>query len=209
VIRAAASGAPCARASRAGAALATVCLALAGCVTAPVKSPGATQNWEARRAELQQQGDFELKGRLAVAAGKEGFNARLRWQQDGATSALALDGPLGVGGVRISTNGTDIEVLNSKGERLDSEAARREISARLGFEPPLTSLRYWVLGAPDPASPAEETLDEQQRLAKLIQNGWDIEYAAYATVDGKWLPSRMTLKRDDVRVRVLVDGWQS
>jgi outer membrane lipoprotein LolB len=182
--------------------------ALAGCVTTPPQAPAVAQNWEARRAELQQQSAFDLKGRLAVAAGKEGFNARLRWQQDGAQSSLALDGPLGVGGVRISTNGTDIEVLNSKGERLDSEAARTEIATRLGFEPPLSSLRYWVLGAPDPATRAEETLDEQQRLARLIQNGWDIEYATYAEVNGKWLPSRMNLKRDDVRVRVLVDGWQ-
>ena len=185
-----------------------VSLALSACVTTPTKPPAQAQDWNARRAELQQQSEFELKGRLAVAAGKEGFNARLRWQQQGERSALALDGPLGVGGVRISTNGTDIEVQNSKGEHLDSEAARAEIAARLGFEPPLESLRYWVLGAPDPASPAEETLDEQQRLAKLVQNGWDIEYATYSEVNGKWLPSRMTLTRNDVRVRMLVDGWQ-
>lgn len=182
-------------------------LVLVGCVTTPTKT-AEPQNWEVRRTELQRQDRFELKGRLAVAAGKEGFNARLRWQQQGTSSSLALDGPLGVGGVRIATSGTDIEVLNSKGERLDSEAARHEITARLGFEPPLTSLRYWVLGAPDPASRAEETLDAQQRLARLVQDGWDIEYASYAEVNGKWLPSRLTLERDDVRVRVLVDGWQ-
>jgi outer membrane lipoprotein LolB len=192
-----------------GAMLACASLALTACVTTPTKPLGPAQDWDARRAELQQQSDFELKGRLAVAAGKEGFNARLRWQQQGTKSDLALDGPLGVGGVRISTNGTDIEVLNSKGERLDSEAARNEITARLGFEPPLDSLRFWVLGAPDPVHAAEETLDELQRLSRLIQDGWDIEYAAYADVNGKWFPSRMTLKRDDVRVRVLVDGWQT
>ncbi len=195
----------------AGAILACASLALTACVTAPSKPSGPAgpaQDWDARRAELQQQNNFELKGRLAVAAGKEGFNARLRWQQQGTQSDLALDGPLGVGGVRISTNGTDIEVVNSKGERLDNEAARNEITARLGFEPPLDSLRFWVLGAPDPVHAAEETLDELQRLSRLIQDGWDIEYAAYADVSGKWFPSRMTLKKNDVRVRVLVDGWQ-
>jgi outer membrane lipoprotein LolB len=192
-----------------GAMLACASLALTACVTTPTSPLGPAQDWDARRAELQQQSEFELKGRLAVAAGKEGFNARLRWQQQGTKSDLALDGPLGVGGVRISTNGTDIEVLNSKGERLDSEAARNEITARLGFEPPLDSLRFWVLGAPDPGHAAEETLDELQRLSRLIQDGWDIEYAAYADVNGKWFPSRMTLKRNDVRVRVLVDGWQT
>jgi outer membrane lipoprotein LolB len=196
---------------RAGAALAIFVLILSACATAPVKTSGEVppaQSWDARRAEMQQQDDFELKGRLAVAAGKEGFNARLRWEQQGANSSLALDGPMGVGGVRISTNGSDLEVLNSRGQRLDSEAARAEIATRLGFEPPLASLRYWVLGVPNPAIPAEETLDSQQRLERLLQDGWDIEYASYSTFDGKWLPVRMTLRRDDVRVRVFVDGWQ-
>jgi outer membrane lipoprotein LolB len=190
--------------------LATAALCLAGCATAPVKTTGEVpaQTWDARRAEMQQRDNFELKGRLAVAAGKEGFNARLRWEQQGATSSLALDGPMGVGGVRISTNGSDFEVLNSRGQRLDSEAARIEIATRLGFEPPITSLRYWVLGVPNPAMPAEETLDSQQRLERLLQDGWDVEYLSYAAFDGKWLPVRMTLRRDDVRVRVFVDGWQ-
>jgi outer membrane lipoprotein LolB len=190
--------------------LATAALHLAGCASAPVKTTGdvPAQSWDARRAEMQQQDSFELKGRLAVAAGKEGFNARLRWEQQGASSSLALDGPMGVGGVRISTNGSDLEVLNSRGQRLDSEAARTEIATRLGFEPPLTSLRYWVLGVPNPALPAEETLDSQQRLERLLQDGWDIEYLSYSAFEGKWLPVRMTLRREDVRVRVFVDGWQ-
>lgn len=185
-------------------------LCIAGCATAPVRTSGEVpaQIWDARRAEMQQRDSFELKGRLAVAAGKEGFNARLRWEQQGANSSLALDGPMGVGGVRIMSNGSELEVLNSRGQRLDSEAARTEIETRLGFEPPLASLRYWVLGVPNPAMPAEETLDSQQRLERLVQDGWDIEYLSYSAFDGKWLPVRMTLRRDDVRVRVFVDGWQ-
>ncbi len=195
---------------RAGAALAISLLLIAGCATAPVKTSGEVpaQAWDTRRAELQQRDSFELKGRLAVASGKEGFNARLRWEQQGANSSLALDGPMGVGGVRISSNGSDLEVLNSRGQRLDSEAARAEIETRLGFEPPLASLRYWVLGVPNPSMPAEETLDSQQRLERLVQDGWDIEYMSYAAFDGNWLPVRMTLRRNDVRVRVFVDGWQ-
>jgi len=114
-----------------------------------------------------------------------------------------------VGGVRITTNGESLVVINARGQQLDSETARQEVAARLGFEPPLESLRYWVLGVPDPAKPADEVLDDQQRLATLRQDGWVIEYTGYSAVDGQWLPSRMTLRRDDVRVRLLVDRWNS
>lgn len=193
--------------------IAALCFAvswLAACKTVPPQpAPGPAEPWEVRRAALQQRDRFDLNGRIAVAAAQEGFNAKLRWKQQGTRSNLALDGPLGVGGVRITSDGHTLNVVNSRGQQLDSDAARSEIAARLGFEPPLESLRYWVLGVPDPSHPADEVLDDSQRLATLRQDGWQIDYGTYTTVGGQWLPSRMTLKRDDVRVRLLVDGWGS
>ena len=187
-----------------------VTLALTACKTLPPASaPGPTAPWEVRRAALQSRTTFDLSGRIAVAAAQEGFNAKLRWQQQGKSSQLALDGPLGVGGVRITSNGDSLTVLNSRGEKLDSEAARHEIEARLGFEPPISSLRYWVLGVPDPARPADEKLDDTQRLATLQQDGWQITYGAYTDVQGEALPSKVTLTRENVRVRLVVDGWGS
>ena len=185
-----------------------VAAALTGCKTLPV-APLPSEPWEVRRAALQARDNFDLSGRIAVAAAQDGFNAKLRWQQEGTRSQLALDGPLGVGGVRITSDGNSLSVLNSRGEQLDSEAAKREIETRLGFEPPMASLRYWVLGVPDPAHPADEHLDDSRRLATLNQDGWQIDYGAYTDVRGQALPSKVTLKRDDVRVRLVVDGWGS
>jgi len=179
---------------------------LAGCKSLPV-APLPSEPWEVRRAALQARENFDMNGRIAVAAAQEGFNAKLRWEQKGARSQLALDGPLGVGGVRITSDGKDMSVVNARGEQLDSEAARREIEARLGFEPPLGSLRYWVLGVPDPSHPADEQLDDSKRLASLSQDGWQVEYGGYTEVRGQALPSKVTLKRENVRVRLVVDGW--
>lgn len=183
---------------------------LAGCQTMPaMREPTAPIPWDARRAELQQRDRFELRGRVAVAAAGQGFNARLRWEQAGTKAQLALDGPLGVGGVQVVSDGATLTVANSKGERLDSEAARSELTNRLGFEPPIDSLRYWVLGVPDPSQPAEETLDSDQRLVSLQQNGWQIDYTKYVAVGNRWYPQKMTLKRGDVRVRLVVDNWDA
>ena len=183
--------------------------ALAGCRTAPVQPPSA-QSWDMRRPELQARDRFELKGRVAVASGAEGFNARLRWVQDGARSQVALEGPLGAGGMQVTADGPHLSIITSRGERLDSEAARTELTARLGFEPPLDSLRYWILGVPDPTRPATEALDtQQQRLESLQQSGWQIDYGRYMAVGREWLPARLTLQRAGVRVRLIVDGWNS
>ena len=182
---------------------------LAACRTTPPAAP-APSSWQQRRPELQARAHFALKGRVAVAAGGQGFNASLRWMQEGAASQVSLEGPLGAGAVHISAQGNDLNIATANGRKLESDAARAELSARLGFDPPLASLRYWVPGVPDPAQPAAETLDEaHQRLAQLDQDGWRIDYGSYVAVGAEWLPARVTLVRDDVRVKLIVDNWQS
>jgi len=181
---------------------------LAGCRTLPpAPLPGAS--WETRRPQLQSLEHFQLHGRVAVAAGGEGFNASLLWTQDGTRSEVTLGGPLGVGGAQLTATGDELTVVTSRGEHIESAAAHAELAARLGFDPPLASLRYWVLGVPDPTQPATESLDPaQQRLSGLTQGGWHVEYQSYESAGDGALPARLTLQRDAVRVRLLVDGWQ-
>jgi outer membrane lipoprotein LolB len=158
---------------------------------------------------LQARDRFELKGRVAVATGSDGFNARLRWTQAGKQTHMSLDGPLGAGGVQVTSDGSAVSIVTSRGDRLDNDAARAELTNRLGFDPPINSLRYWVLGVPAPGHPAQESLDSQQRLATLEQDGWQILYTGYMSVGGEWLPSKLTLQRQGVRLRLVVDGWNS
>ncbi|HEV2270560.1 MAG TPA: lipoprotein insertase outer membrane protein LolB [Steroidobacteraceae bacterium] len=182
-------------------------LTLAGCQTVPV-APARSVAWSVRRPALQSLHRFGLNGRVAVAVGKQGFNAGLRWTQAAAVTHLALTGPLGAGGVEVTADGGNLSVVTSSGKRLGNADARTELEDKLGFEPPLTSLRYWVLGVPDPSAPASVRLDSQQRLTQLTQDGWRIDYSAYMPVGAEWLPRLLTLRREGVRVRMVVDGWQ-
>ena len=194
---------------RAGAVIALV--VLAGCRTtppAPIAFPAAPP-WELRKPQLQALARFELRGRVGVTTGHDGFNANLRWAQDGAHTQLTLEGPLGVGAVQVSASGADLTIVAANGTQLDSDAAHRELTARLGFDPPLTSLRYWILGVPDPSSGATEEVDTgQQRLRALNQGGWHVDYPQYLASGTQWLPARLTLRREQVRVKMVVDDWQ-
>lgn len=182
-------------------------LTLAGCQTVPV-APAPTLAWSVRRQALQNLERFGLDGRVAVAVGNQGFNAGIRWAQSGAMTRLTLTGPLGAGGVEVTADGADLSVITSRGKRLGNTAARAELQDKLGFEPPLTSIRYWVLGVPAPGAPGAVHLDAQHRLTELTQSGWQIDYASYMPVGAEWLPRLLTLRRAGVRVRMVVDGWQ-
>jgi outer membrane lipoprotein LolB len=190
-------------------------LLLAACqsVPKPVAPTAAPEQvlagWPARRALLQSRTQFTTRGRIGVVAGSDGFNGRLRWVQDGARSTVSLDGPLGVGGVRISVAAGALTMTTPSGEALDSQAAHDELVRRMGFEPPLQSLRYWIQGVPDPASPSTETPDAAGYLGALVQAGWSVTFGAYMqTADGA-LPQKVTVERGTVRVRLILESWSS
>jgi outer membrane lipoprotein LolB len=187
----------------------TVALAvlLAGCATLPKPAAIPPQPWAQRLAALQAISHFDLQGRLAASTGSEGFSAGLRWQQQDDRTTIDLSAPLGFGAAHIEQSATSLQLTTSKGLTLDSSAATDELRATLGFEPPLASLRYWILGAIDPASGAQQSFDPQQRLARLQQDGWQVDYSEYVLVQQQWLPRRLTVTRGSLRLRVVLDTW--
>jgi outer membrane lipoprotein LolB len=182
-------------------------LLLAACATAPPKSV-APVDWEQRLPALQAIARFDLEGRIAASNGKDGFSAGLRWQQTNDTAKLDLSAPLGFGAAHIEETAGDLKITTSQGVTLEHAAASQELAATLGFEPPLPSLRYWVLGASDPNFRSEESIDAQQRLSHLEQDGWQVEYTEYTLVGQQWLPRRLTVTRQSLHLKLVIDNWR-
>ena len=160
-------------------------------------------SWPERRASLQGWQRYAIEGRVAVKAGDEGFTAALRWAQANERSTLELQGPLGSGAVRFEHSPQQAP--------LETAAAREALEAQLGFALPVESLRYWLLGVPDPAAVAEESvLESGGRLGALQQGGWRIDYPRYAAVAGSRLelPETIEIRRDPVRLRVRIARWE-
>ena len=179
---------------------------MSACASLP-QPIGAPIPWPQRLATLQAVTRFELAGRLAASNGSEGFSAGLRWRQQDQRATIDLSAPLGFGAAHIEQTGDALQLTTSKGLTLEGTAASDELAATLGFEPPLESLRFWILGASDPASEAQQSLDGEQRLARLDQGGWQVDYADYVLVQQQWLPRRLTVTRGSLRLRLVVDGW--
>lgn len=175
-------------------------LALGGCAglrAVPLPDRELPVDWDARRSALQSWAGYDLRGRVAVARGDDGFSGALRWVQAGARASLEIDGPLGVGGARF-----ELDPARADGAALEQA---------LGVPVPVASLRYWLLGVPDPALAAVETVDDRRsRLVALQQAGWNVGFTRYAPVPGTRLelPQRIEVSREGVRVRVLVEAWQ-
>ncbi len=208
-----------ARARYAGAAVALPLLLMAlltGCVGAvrpPPVSAVVLAPLAERRAALQAVQSFQLEGRLAAAVAGEGFNANIGWTQRGDRTELDLRAPLGFGAARVVRDAGQLTLEASRGEHFSGPLASEQLTQRLGFEPPLGSLRWWVLGVPDPtvALFTQQLSADGQTVSAIDQLGWHIEYSEYgrygSTLAAAQLPRRLTLTRDQVRLRLVVDRW--
>jgi len=165
--------------------------------------------WSQRLTALQATRHFDLNGRVAVSNGSDGLSAGIRWQQNDDQSVIDLTAPLGFGAAHIQQTDDLLRVTTSKGVTLDSDAAGEELRTTLGFDPPLKSLRYWILGASDPGSVAQESVDASQRLAHLEQEGWSIDYGDYTRYhNNEWLPQSMTATHEKLRLKLVIHDWQ-
>jgi outer membrane lipoprotein LolB len=184
---------------------------LAGCRTAPpaaIVGPGADAPWPQQRAALEKLERYSLNGRVAVAANGQGFSASLRYQQMPRSSNLALDGPLGIGGLRVLLEGEELQIATSRGEKLDGEAARAELERRLGFALPLAELRWWLLGIPAPGETAVNQDAGTGEIHDFMQAGWRVSINSRAAGLGFSLPQRLTAEREGARLKLLVERWR-
>ena len=208
---------------------ATVCRRFAGAVTAlsltallcscaarpvqpqaqrPAQVPPPLLPWQARLLALQEIHQFALNGRVAANSDTNAVTAGVRWRERDSDATIDLSGPLGLGAAHIEQRGDALSVTNAQGTVYRGPAAGEQIAATLGFEPPLSSLRYWVLGASSPDPVEQQTLDAQQRLTHLQQQGWQIDYEQYTQVQDQWLPRRLTVTNGPWRLRLVINSWQ-
>jgi outer membrane lipoprotein LolB len=186
--------------------LSLLALLLVGCATAPpAPSP---LDWDRIKLERQSLNSWKLTGRAAVAAGAEGWNASMDWNQRERETELRLYGPFGAGALRVTTDGDSLNIETSKGETFTGADAKTMLEKTLGTSLPLTPLRYWLLGVPEPVAPALAQLNERGHLAQLDQEGWHVTYDQYRQVGGQWFPARVNLEQGDIKVKVVVDSWQ-
>lgn len=180
---------------------------LAGCATRQGVRLPPLDDWETRQAVLAGVGSFSFDGRIAVSDGQDGFNGNLRWYQNRQHYDVRLSGPLGAGTVHIRGDDERLTVTEKDGSVTELRDAERDLRARYGWRIPVASLRYWALGIPDPSRPADTELGEDGKLARMQQGGWTVTIDQYDEGGGRPMPRRMTAKRDDSRVRLVIDDW--
>ncbi len=183
-----------------------VCFSLAGCFW-PRKPPPGSVDWEAHRQVLLELDQWQFKGRMALKAGDDGVNGSVTWAQDNTNLDFRFRGPLGVGGFRVHGDQQWLTVETSKGETFELADAVVQLENDMQITVPVRSMRYWILGIPDPQAKAKEVVGESGVLETLSQGDWTVTYKSYRAYDGTELPRKLTIENPSLRLRLAVDRW--
>jgi outer membrane lipoprotein LolB len=184
--------------------------ALAAC-TAPRELSPPTAD-PARAAVLATLGEWSAQGRLAVRTDGGGGSGDLDWRQRGDEALIRVSGPLGAGALEIRWSPESLSVTGRDGAYTQSwrepAEAERFLAERLGWSFPAGSVRWWLLGVPDPAAPADWRSGPDGRANGFLQGGWSVSYERWADVQGLVLPVRLVVESPAARLRVLIDHWR-
>ncbi len=165
--------------------------------------------WREHRARLEPLKDWHLHGRLGVQRGGEGWSAGVEWRQFEGAYRIHLSGPMGQGGMLLEGDDERVSFSDGEGYRNVSHDPEALLEQELGWRMPVSALRYWVRGLPDPrAAVGRRLLDGQGRLLELEQSGWRVLFPRYRAVEGLELPTKLLLFHEQGEVRLVVGRWE-
>nr|WP_290988327.1 lipoprotein insertase outer membrane protein LolB [Halomonas sp.] len=185
-------------------------LLLAGCAAQAPMEEGGRQagQWERQQADVEAFDTWTLIGKAGLRTPQESQSANLDWSQHPHYFRMLISGPFGGG--RSVLEGREGRFSLTTGEgRFEAETPEALMEEQLGWSLPVSAMPDWVRGLPgDHASYQLET-DELGYPLHLEQDGWEIDYRDWNEVEGLWLPRRLIMNYDDVRITLVVNEWRS
>jgi outer membrane lipoprotein LolB len=182
--------------------------ACAGLPPAPPTGVDAEQLWEARRAQLDTLRRWSLVGRIAVNGGNESWSSHVRWVQRDDDYEIDFSTFLGQRVAQVTGRAGDVTLTLPGRDSVSAASAAQLLTKVFGWQMPVESLRYWVLGLPVPGEAREWSIDGLGRLQELQQDGWHVSYTEYGK-GGQGLPRRFVVTHPQWRIRVVVDEWHT
>ncbi len=150
---------------------------------------------------------FAFNGRVAIKHDGERSSAGLRWVHTGSADEILLLAPLGQSVARIHSDLQGV-TLDASGKRYFAHSAETLTQQVLGWELPLSGLRYWVTALPASESKFNIQRDVNGQITVLHQDGWEINYSRYTGAAADSLPTRFVLRREKLEILILIDEWE-
>lgn len=150
---------------------------------------------------LYSQKKWLFEGRMVLISQQDSWSAQMIWNHDADLEKVKLVGPLGQGGLVISLAKGKVRIDKGSGNVFESNEPAELVARETGIIIPIESLRYWVLGLPDPLQSFHDT------DGGFVQLGWLCEFKQIITSNLGLVPKKILISNDKVRMKLIVDKW--
>jgi outer membrane lipoprotein LolB len=161
---------------------------------------------------------FQLQGRIGIQNAGQGFSGKIYWLHKPTQDTIDLFSPFGSQIARIEKTDEQITFSTDQGDHTVAQDEKSLMQKQLGWSIPIQALVDWSLGRTHQVSEKAETInlisasetqiDEQGRFKSFLQDGWKIEYQDYQHTQGYDLPSKLTLRKDDLYLKLIIESWE-
>lgn len=182
---------------------------LVGCGSPQTLEQADSAYTQAHTESLLKLTHWQFSGKIRIRTEDSSDSANILWQQQGEQYRIVLSGPLGQVGAIIE--GTPYQVTLEMPDHPLYRASTPEalMYEHFGWDLPLSHLFYWVRTLPAPGSDFRAKTNEDQHLAEIRQDGWEIYYDRFHQSYQPVLPGRMKISKGPLRLTLVMNEWRS
>ena len=182
---------------------------LAGCAGRAPAPDGERRagEWQAQAERLAELDTWVLTGKAGLRTPQESTSANLDWSQHPHYYRLLISGPFGSGRATLEGRAGRFSLTTAEG-RFAAQTPEALMEQQLGWSLPVSDLADWIRGLPADGSDYRREADAKGFPRRLEQDGWEIVYRDWTQAADLWLPSRLTMTYDDVKVTLVVTDWR-
>lgn len=185
-------------------------LALAACASVQAPPQNEAQPVGTRVQTLSNMQNWDLDALIAIRnnAKKNNLSANMKWQQQSQHYSILLFGPLGSGSLKLTGKPGFAKLESSDGKTYTASSPEQILAQQTNWDIPVSNLYYWIRGLPVPGIPAKTHFDAYNHLVDLQQQGWQIQYLRFTSVNNIDIPNKIFLYNSELNVKIIINAWK-
>ena len=150
---------------------------------------------------------WKLNAKLGIRSAQKAQSISLIWQQLGTNYSINLQGPMGFGSATI--DGNQQQATIQQGSKNLTGAPDHLSTELLGVPLSIEAMNWWVKGltSPNHSTAANIVIQENGRLSRFEQNGWQLQFSGYSKNGAYMLPKKISGRRGELSFKLAITQW--